>query len=110
MAFNAFKYELPSDKEWASVSVLHDGWTMRWRGDWSLSHPNVGRVLSEVTINATRLMVQAANLSSRTPNHERACYFERLRKGFLRICDLANLSSSLRRRVVQGTSAGTSRL
>eukprot|EP00966_Prymnesium_polylepis_P212812 4928748-Prymnesium_polylepis.1 len=92
-AYNAFKYELDDAREWESVFVLHDGWTMRWRGKWSDAHPAVGVVLAGLTANATRLMKGASNpwsnlnLSAASKSM-RTCYFQRLRgRSFLRICD-----------------------
>ena len=97
-AFNAFKYELSDADEWASVSVLHDGWTMRWQqGQWPEAHPDVGNVLYALTSNASRLMIRAANLSSDVPRSARTCYYQRrgaTRRGVLYICDHVNLSAT----------------
>jgi hypothetical protein len=98
-AFNAFKYELNDADEWKSVSVLHDGWTMRWQGHWPEAYPDVGNVLYALTTNASRLMIQAANLSSDVPRSAHTCYYQRrppgfTRRGVLYICDHVNLSAS----------------
>lgn len=97
-AFNAFKYELNDADEWASVSVLHDGWMQRWeQGHWPVAYPDVGNVLYALTTNASRLMIRAANLSSDVPRSAHTCYYQRrgaTRSGILYICDHVNLSAT----------------
>ena len=95
-AYNAFKYELRDAGEWEKVFVLHDGWTRRFQAKWSDQYPAVGRVLSELSSNATRLMNGAADLNvSAVPKGKYTCFFQRLRKGYLRVCDLIHLEDSV---------------
>ena len=96
-AYNAFKYELNGSENWASVFVLHDGWNMRWSRWWPDAYPAHGRLLADLTANASDLMIRAANFSLATPRSMRACYHQELSRRPTRvvyICDWKNLTPS----------------
>ena len=109
-AYNAFKYELNGSENWASVFVLHDGWNMRWSRWWPDAYPAHGRLLADLTANASDLMVRAANFSLATPRSLRSCYHQELSRRPTRvvyICDWKNLTPSTHRAVAVPVARGS---
>lgn len=101
--YNTFKYDLEGVQKWASeaIFVLHDGWTMRWSHWWPEAHPALGHLLTDLTRNATALMTEASNFSTKAnPKSMRDCFYQEAGRRnhwtshVYYICDSKNLTPS----------------